>query len=240
MHSPFVFDFIRNVLINKTQYAAYITVESLRNDLLQNHEEIEVEDFGAGSAMDKTGKRRIASIAKHAAKPKKFGQLLYRVVQYYKPSTILELGTSLGITTCYLSLANTEATVVTMEGAPVVASLAKKNFEKLHLDNVKIIEGNFDDTLAGVVNDVPTLDFVFLDGNHRMQPTVRYFNEVLTRINSDSIIVVDDIHWSTDMENAWQVIKDHPSVQCSIDLFFIGIVFFRNEFHEKQHFTIRF
>ena len=240
MHSPFVFDFIRTVLLDKNHYAAYDVVESLRRKLLDNHEEIVVKDFGAGSAIDKANKRQVAAIAENAAKPKKFGQLLYRLVRHYKPSLVFELGTSLGITTSYLALANAEAAIVTMEGSPAIVSLAKENFEKLGLHNIKIIEGNFDDTLAMTVNNATTIDFAFLDGNHRLQPTIHYFNTILARVNNSSVIVVDDIHWSGEMEKAWQVIKEHESVQCTIDLFFIGIVFFRREFHEKQHFTIRF
>ena len=240
MHSPFIFDFIINVLSDKTQYPAYRQVEKLRQRLLNNKEELDVEDFGAGSSMDKTNKRKISSIAKNAAKPKKYGQLLYRIVQHYKPKTILELGTSLGITTSYLSLANSDARVTTMEGSLSVASTAGKNFNDLQLKNINIVEGNFDFTLQDTVDKSSSADFAFLDGNHRKEPTIRYFNTILDKINNDSVIVVDDIHWSKDMEEAWQVIKNHTSVKCSVDLFFIGIVFFREEFHEKQHFSVRF
>jgi predicted O-methyltransferase YrrM len=240
MHSPFVFDFIRKVLIDNRPYDAYSAVETLRGELLNNNEEIQVMDFGAGSAVDKTNRRKISSIAKNAAKPKKYGQFLYRMIQYYKPATILELGTSLGITTSYLSLANPDAKLVTMEGAPAIASVAKKNFEKLKLENVNIVEGNFDDSLAAVIDNIDSIDFAFLDGNHRMEPTIQYFNTIIKKINHYSIIVADDIHWSNGMEQAWKVIKDHDSVKCSIDLFFIGIIFFREEFREKLHFTIRF
>jgi len=240
MHSPFIFDFIINVLSDKTQYPAYRQVEKLRQRLLNNKEELDVEDFGAGSSMDKTNKRKISSIAKNAAKPKKYGQLLYRIVQHYKPKTILELGTSLGITTSYLSLANSDARVTTMEGSLSVAATAGRNFNDLQLKNINIVEGNFDFTLQDTVDKSSSADFAFLDGNHRKEPTIRYFNTILDKINNDSVIVVDDIHWSKDMEEAWQVIKNHTSVKCSVDLFFIGIVFFREEFHEKQHFSVRF
>lgn len=240
MHSPFIFDFIIKVLNNEQQYPAYKTVEELRHQLLQNDKEIEVEDFGAGSAIDKTNKRKISSIAKNAAKPKKYGQLLFRIVQYYQPKSILELGTSLGITSSYLALANSEAQVTTMEGSSSVAAIAKKNFDDLRLHNINLIQGNFDNTLPGTVVKTSMIDFAFLDGNHREEPTIRYFSQVVDKTNNDSIIVVDDIHWSKGMEAAWQAIKNHPSVKCSVDLFFIGIVFFREEFYEKQHFSIRF
>ncbi|HNR16193.1 MAG TPA: SAM-dependent methyltransferase, partial [Chitinophagaceae bacterium] len=87
---------------------------------------------------------------------------------------------------------------------------------------------------------IPFIDFAFIDGNHRQEPTERYFNQLLPKMHHESILVFDDIHWSSEMEQVWKTIKDHPSVRCTVDLFFIGVVFFRDEFREKQHFSIRF
>lgn len=239
-HSPFVFEYITKVLNDKTVYPEYKTVESLRNQLMGDETVIEVEDFGAGSSVSKTNTRSIASIAKHAAKSPKLGQLLFRMVRKYKPKAILELGSSLGITTSYLSLAKPEAQLYTLEGAKTIAAAARMNFEKLRLKNIHLTEGNFDDTLSGVLNKVPLVDFAFIDGNHRQEPTERYFSEILPFLQNDSIIVFDDIHWSREMETAWNNIKNHEKVRCSIDLFFMGIVLFREEFREKQHFSVRF
>lgn len=239
-HSPFIFSFITKVLNDKTQYPEYKTVEKLRMDLLSDSRMFIVEDFGAGSKFLKKHERSIMSIARNAAKSKKYGQLLFRMVRYYRPATILELGTSLGITTSYLSLANPDARLVTMEGASAIADVAKLNFGKLKLTNIKITEGNFDNKLEAVLSAFETLDFVFVDGNHRKEPTERYFHQFLPKLNNDSILIFDDIHWSREMEEAWKTIKQHPSVRCTVDLFFIGIVFLRKEFKEKQYFSIRF
>lgn len=179
-------------------------------------------------------------IAKNSAKPKKFGQLLFRMIRCYQPRTVLELGTSLGITTSYLSLANPGSSVITMEGAKEVAAAAKRNISNMGLNNITFVEGNFDDTLQQVTNGCPGIDLAFVDGNHRREPTERYFLQLLEKKHNDSIFIFDDIHWSAEMEAAWNTIRRHPAVRCSIDLFFIGIVFFRREFHEKQHFSIRF
>jgi len=240
MHSPFVFDFITKILNDKTVYAEYEKVEALRDQLLNDTAVLEVEDFGAGSAVDKKNKRSISSIAKNAAKPKKAGQLLFRMVRYYQPATILELGTSLGITTSYLSLAKPNARLITMEGSKEIADFAKQDFQKLKLENTELEEGNFDNTLSSVVRGLSSIDFAFIDGNHRKEPTERYFQELVIKTNNDSILVFDDIHWSSEMEAAWETIKNNAAVMCTIDLFFIGIVFFRKEFKEKQHFVIRF
>ena len=240
MHSPFVFEFITKVLNDKTVFPEYEKVESLRNRLLNDHTVLEVKDFGAGSVTGKKNQRSILSIAKNAAKPKKFGQLLFRMIKHYRPATILELGTSLGITTSYLSLAKPDARLITMEGSEEIAEVAIRNFRNLEIRNLEITEGNFDNTLSPVVRGLSTVDFAFIDGNHRQEPTERYFKELLAKTNNASILVFDDIHWSSEMEAAWNTIKNNAAVTCSIDLFFIGIVFFRKEFKAKQHFAIRF
>nr|AIA17383.1 Putative methyltransferase [uncultured bacterium] len=144
MHSPFVFEFITTVLNDKTVYPEYEKVEALRNQLLNDNTVLEVEDFGAGSVIDKKSKRSISSITKNAAKPKKFGQLLFRMIKHYQPKTILELGTSLGITTSYLSPAKPDARLITMEGSKEIIGVAKRNLRNLEIGNVEVIEGNFD------------------------------------------------------------------------------------------------
>lgn len=240
IHSPHVFKFITGVLNDTRHYNAYDKVEELRKRMLQDRKVIEVEDFGAGSAISKTGEQSIASIAANAAKPGKYGQLLFRIVNYYHPQFILELGSSLGITTAYLGSANHGAEVITMEGDGGISDIARKNFNSLGLKNIELIEGNFDNTLETVTNRMPRIDFAFIDGNHRREPTERYFRRLLSRINERSILVFDDIHWSREMEAAWETVKNNDSVTCTIDLFFMGIVFFREEFKEKQHFVIRF
>lgn len=240
IHSPFVFDFIAKVLNDKTEYPEYDKVEKLRTELLHNSTVLKIEDFGAGSSASTGGRRTISSIAKNAAKSRKFGELLFRIIKYYKPSTILELGTSLGISTSYLSLADPGGRVITIEGAHEVLDIARENFSLMGLKNIETVEGNFDQVLEKIIAKLSAIDFAFIDGNHRREPTVRYFKQLLPGVGNESVIVFDDIHWSSEMEDAWIEIKDHTAVTCSIDLFFIGIVFFKREFKEKQHFNIRF
>lgn len=239
-HSPFVFHFITQLLNDRRVYPEYEKVEALRTQLLADRSLLQVEDLGAGSTISKTNSRSIASIAKNAAKPKRLGQLLFRIVRHYQPMNIVELGTSLGITTSYLALGNPAGSVITMEGATSVAAKAKENFNTIGLTNIHLREGNFDNTLPAVINSLTGIDLAFVDGNHRQEPTERYFHQLLTKTHNDSILIFDDIHWSAEMEAAWHTIKSHASVRCSIDLFFIGLVFFRREFGEKQEFRIRF
>lgn len=239
IHSPFVFEFVIKVLCDKKKYDAYNVVENLRKQLMNDNRLIIAEDFGAGSKILKKNKKSIQSILRNTAKSEKYGQLLYRIVQFYQPKTILELGTSLGITTSYLALAQPGSKVITAEGAKGIANLAQQNFQKLSLKNIELVEGNFDDTLETILEKLSSVDLAFIDGNHRQEPTERYFNQILAKTHNGSILIFDDIHWSREMEEAWETIKAHPSVRCTIDLFFIGIVLFRQEFWEKQDFCIR-
>lgn len=240
IHSPFVFDFVKNILNDKKKYPAYQAIENLRIKLLANPAVIGVEDFGAGSSVIKTNKRVVSAIAASSLKTKKYAQLLYGMVQYYKPQTIVELGTSFGITTAYLASANQTSRVFTCEGSAAIGAMAKQNFEALQLNNVQITEGDFTNTLSPLIQKLNKIDFAFVDGNHRKQPTLHYFQQLLNHSTGTTILVFDDIHWSAEMEEAWQTIKQRPAVTLTIDLFFIGIVFINPDFKIPQHFSIRF
>lgn len=238
-HSPFVFDFIIHVLNDKKKYNDFERIESLRKRLLNDSSVIEVEDFGAGSALVHQKNRRISEIARSSLKNKKYAQLLFRIAKYYHCKKIVELGTSLGITTSYLSSANKEAKVWTLEGSHQIAQIAAHNFQSLDLNNIQLIEGPFEKTIP-MLGDLDIIDLLFVDGNHRKEPTLEYFNFFLKQSSSNSIFIFDDIHWSAEMEEAWKILREHPSVTMTIDLFFIGIVLFSTDFKVKQHFTIRF
>jgi predicted O-methyltransferase YrrM len=241
VHSPFVFNFITQVLNDERTFYSFNAIENLRNKLKKDQKVLTIEDFGAGSRVNSHYQRSVASIAKSALKPAKFSQLLFRMVNYYQPSTILELGTSLGITTSYMASANAKAEVITMEGASEVAKTAADSFKSLNLNNIRIIEGNFDETLSAALQTIPQkIDFAFLDGNHRKDPTINYFHALLPKVHEYSILIFDDVHWSSEMEEAWEYVKNHVAVTLTIDLFFIGIAFFRKENKEKLHFTIDF
>jgi predicted O-methyltransferase YrrM len=240
VHSPFVFEFITQVLQDKKQYAHYTAIETHRQLLLKDDTVLEIEDFGAGSAVMKSNRRLVKDIAASSLKPKKFAQLLSRMVQHYNPATILELGTSLGITTCYLSKGNPAATVFTCEGSAAIASVAQKSFDALQLKNINLIRGDFAKTLEPLLQSIGKIDFAFVDGNHRREPTLDYFARLLSHSTPSTILVFDDIHWSEEMEAAWSTIQQHPAVTLTIDLFFIGIVLLNPDIKVKQHYAIRF
>lgn len=239
LHSPFVFELYNNVINSKKRYYAFNDIEKLRQKLLSNHQIIQITDFGAGSRVHKSNQRKISQIAKYSAGSHKEGKFLFRLINHFKPQNIFELGTSLGVSTLYMASVNSQMPIYTFEGCPNTAKIAKENFDKFQKKNIHLIVGELEKTLENQLNQLTTIDFAFLDANHRFEPTLHYFELFLRKINENSILVFDDIHWSTDMEKAWEEIKAHPKVSLTIDLFHLGLVFFRQK-QEKQNFILKF
>ena len=237
--APFLYHFITKVLNANKEGENCKKIEALRKELCKSEQIIQITDFGAGSSINNQKERKIKDVAKNSAKNAKSGQLLYRICKFYKPQKIIELGTSLGISTCYLAKANTNANIFTLEGCPETAEIARENLNNLNLENINITLGNFNNTLTSKLEEVGKVDLAFMDGNHQEKPTIKYFEEILKFANNGTIFIFDDIHWSSGMENAWNYIKSHQQTTLTIDLFFMGIVFIKTEL-SKEHFTIRF
>ena len=236
IHSPFVYDLYNNVINDHTPYYVYDLIESVRASQLISDEKINVIDYGTGK---NNRKKRISTIAQSSVKPAKYAQLLFRLINHFSTEHILEMGTSLGITTLYLSLANIKNHVITLEGSPETAEVAIKNFKRLKRDNIELICGEFDETLPLALEKLKRIDLIYFDGNHRKENTLSYFNKCLQYKTDNSVFVFDDIHWSREMHAAWEEIKKNESVTISIDLFQLGIIFFRKGL-PKQHFTLKF
>lgn len=239
MHSPFLFDLLTKVFDDKREYLEYSRVEQLKRKLLQDNTIISVTDLGAGSKVDKGNQRSISRITKNSSKSKKIGRLLFRLAKYFNSENILELGTSVGLSSMYLSLANPGSKITTVEGCPNISRIAKENFKNLEIENIEVQTGNFDDVLPQILESAANFDFVFIDGNHREEPTIRYFEQCLDKVTNETIFVFDDIHWSEGMENAWQHIQDHSRVTLTVDIFHMGLAFIRQEL-TKEHFVIRY
>jgi len=239
LHSPFLFEFYLKVLKDSVPQNVYLQIETLRKKLLKDEREITITDFGAGSKLNQSNSRKIKDVAKNSQKPARLAQLFYRIIKYYNYQTILDLGTSLGVTTAYLAKANQQSKVYTFEGCPNTAQIATENFKDLDIINIETIVGDLNQTLAQQLNKIDKIDFAFFDANHRYEPTIDYFEKCLSKIHDDTCFIFDDIYWSEDMKKAWNYIKNHEQVVVTIDIFWIGIVFFRKK-QPKQHFVLRF
>ncbi len=239
IHSPFVYDFTTKSLYqkNKNFDQEFQILKKYKNELISNKKFIDITDFGAGSRVFKSNHRSISAIAKNAGISLKRAKLLLKIVSYFKPKQILEIGTSLGIATASLYLGNPKTTIITLEGCPETSKVAKEQFRKFDFQSVKIQTGEFKNTLSNALKN-NSFDLIYFDGNHEEKSTINYFLECLKYVQNDSIFIFDDIHWNEGMNRAWNFIKNHKKVTVSIDTFQWGIVFFRAE-QRKEHFNIR-
>jgi len=238
IHSPFVYKLYTEIISNKNKFYAFSDLNKIRQQLLNNDQIIEVTDLGAGSRKMGSA-RKISDIAKYSVVNKKYGELLFRLTEYFKPSTILELGTSLGLSSLYLAKAAPGAKISTVEGCPNTHTFAKKLIESTGTKNIETINFSFDKFFEhGLQNK--TFDFVYIDGNHTYEATIKYFNELLKYTNENSVLIFDDIYWSEGMTKAWEEIKNHANVTLSIDLYKIGLIFFRKENKQKEHFCLKY
>lgn len=237
VHSPFVYDLLTHCFYIKSDSQKLASHTKIRKASYKNHQYISVTDYGKGSKVFKHKRRKISDIAKIAGISKKRAALLLRIVNYFNPSNILEIGTSIGLGTTALSLGNPNAQILTLEGCPKTAAVAMELFQKFKVTNIQTIIGDFQLTVPKTVKN-RSFDLIYFDGNHQKIPTISYFEKCLPTVHNNSVFIFDDINWSLEMQQAWEFIKNHPKVTVTINTYQWGFVFFRKE-QEKQHFIIR-
>ncbi len=241
VHSPFVYQFYTDVILDRSPIPEYVEIENQRTALLRQRSLLETTDFGTGAYNNeyKTRFRQVKEITRHSSISPKFGKLVHRLVRYASPSEILEIGTAMGISSLYIATAAPNSKIITIEGCAVIAEKATENFNKFGIMNIEMVMGNFNHLLSKTLNRFGKLDFVLIDGNHRKEPTIDYFQQILPKLHAGSIVVIDDIHWSKGMEQAWNEIKANEAVSVSIDLFKAGILLFREDI-AKENFILKF
>ncbi|HXH18946.1 MAG TPA: class I SAM-dependent methyltransferase [Chitinophagales bacterium] len=233
IHSPFLFELVNDVLRDKRHFYAFDEIEKIREQLLADNTRIRENHYGEPSkALPES--RRMSDITRVAALPARYGKLLFRLVNHLRPAGILELGTGTGISTLYLASASTNVPVISLEASPVLGEKARQQAARMRLNNVRIITGNFTDTLEEALRQLPQPLFVFIDGDHNKAHLLHYLERLLPFTKPDSTIVIDDIYWSEEMKHAWCEIIRLPQVTMSVDMFRLGILFFRKGM-VKQH-----
>ncbi|RLD91172.1 MAG: SAM-dependent methyltransferase [Bacteroidetes bacterium] len=240
-HSPFVYDLINQVFRNNRYYSDFLLLDAYVEELKQKDSVIETTDFGAGSGESdyQVYLKSLGKIVKERSHTKTRLHLLYNLMKYFKPETMLEFGTAAGVSSMYLKRGLPESSMVTMEGCPGLCAVARENFKRIELDNIEVSNGNFDVILPEVLQRFKKLDFVFFDGNHREEPTLNYFSQCVEKAHENTLFIFDDIHWSKGMEAAWNAIKLDKRVRLTIDIFWFGLVFFKKGV-AKQDFIVKY
>lgn len=238
VHSPFAYKLCEEVFYNTSVFYDFQILKKLRNTLLKDETDLSVEDFGAGSQNFKSKKRKVKEIAAKGISPVKQAQLLYKLVNYLNAQTIIELGTSVGITSLYFSLANKLAKVYTIEGSNELSLFAKELAKNNRVLNCTFINAKFDLALPQLLSELDSVDVLYVDGNHTYEATLNYFKTAKDKCSNDSVFIFDDIYWNKNMTKAWEEIKSDATVTLSIDAFYFGMIFFKKEFKEKVHLKI--
>ncbi len=239
VHSPMVFRLLTRVPVPQKHFYAYEELNAMRKTMREDDSLLQIVDFGAGSRKKITdNSRKVSEIARLSLQKQFCAEALFYIIRDLQPSNAIELGTSLGLTTAYMAKAGSDCKWTSVEGAPEVANYARNVLTQLHVTNVEILTGNFDDLIPSFCAKEKKLDFAFIDGNHRYEPTMRYFNWLSSLACEKSIFILDDIHWSAEMEKAWIEIQNSAKVTVSIDFFHFGVIFFRSGI-EKQKFVLR-
>jgi predicted O-methyltransferase YrrM len=234
LHSPFIFELYTKVIRSQSQTRK---PEAFRKELLQSKSRIRQMSVGAPSRVIKRKEAALSKVAAISLLPARYANLLYRLVAHFKPAHLLELGTSAGITTLYLSYANAQSTIHTIEGNPDMAAVARDIFQRSGRSHIVLHEKLFSEALPEILTNMPAPDFIFLDGDHRKEAVIEHVRHLLPHIPEQGILILDDIHWNNEMLEAWKEIKQMPEVTVTIDLFRMGLVFFKKN-QAKQHFTL--
>jgi predicted O-methyltransferase YrrM len=227
IHSPFVFDLVSRVFRNKTDPAVVYYIENVRKRLKRDKRIIDVTDLGSGSERGNNTLKRVSDIARDSAVPQKYGLLLARMAAEFGGGMIVEFGTSFGISTMYMATRGGDSLIYSMEGCPATAAIAESNFKEAGLNNVRLYIGSFRENLPGIISTLTPPGLIFIDGDHRKEQLIGYFGKMAEISDNNTVIIIDDINYSREMEEAWFEITQHPRVSVSIDIHRMGIVFFR-------------
>jgi predicted O-methyltransferase YrrM len=235
IHSPYVFDLVSRVFRNKTDPAVVFSIEKIRKRLKRDKRTIDVLDLGSGSENRMDNLKKVSEVARFSPVSQKFGMLLANMAAEFGGKLIVEFGTSFGISTMYMASSCGETPVASMEGCPAIAEIADENFREAGLKNIRLHVGPFEDKITEIVKMGITPGLVFIDGNHRKKPVLEYFNKVAGMSDNKTVIIIDDISYSREMEEAWHDIRKNEKVTLSIDLYRMGIVFFRSGIGRKEY-----
>lgn len=236
VHGPFLSELLERVMRDQRPFHAFDLVQQLRQHWAGHPGSVPVLDQGAPSKITNDRQRRVSELVTASAIGPTEGELLFRLALWVKPKIIVELGTNAGISTLYLHYADRRADLHTIEGNPHIAGLAKRTFELARCaPTLRQHVGTFADVLPGLLNDLPEVDLLFIDGDHRYEPTLEYFELARPKLKDTSVVVIADVHWSVEMEKAWAELRRHPAVTASLDVYHFGILFFRPGLGPGQH-----
>lgn len=193
---------------------------------------ISYEVFGSPAS------KSVASVYQKAASKEIWCKFYFKLIKDFEAHNVLEIGTNLGVSGGYILAAQKfldRSQFTTMEGIPQLCEIAHAHFNDIiSQDRFEIVQGMYEDTFEDILNSSEKYDLAFIDGNHQKLPTLHYFNTLKSKLAKKSILIFDDINWSPAMIETWQIIKNDPQVNFSIDFFKLGIVVIDQDYNRPQ------
>jgi predicted O-methyltransferase YrrM len=226
-------------------------IERLRAEMNASIQLITRTDYGAGNpgstltaeemqaGVDVTS--TLGQISQAVSKSAFWSLFLFKLIRAMRPRSCIEMGTAVGISGAYQAAAlrlNGQGTLRTLEGGTSVAAVARNNFQQLGLDNVEVVVGRFEDTLADVLIRHQPVDYVFVDGHHDEHATLRYLEQILPYCSEKAILVFDDIAWSDGMKRAWRAITEDNRIDLAITLGAVGLCVIDRAIDGRKYFSI--
>ncbi|MCX7953574.1 MAG: class I SAM-dependent methyltransferase [Bacteroidales bacterium] len=239
IHSPYIYHLIKNVfLYNQKKYQLKLVPRRFK-EIIQKYSTVEHLDFGAKGK----GTKYLINVKKkykYISVPIKYGKILSNLITYFNCKNILELGTGLGISSSYMALLNNRSTITTVDASTEFIKIAQELWKKLRINNINVINKTFNEAINEIIKTNDFIDMLFIDGNHKKDALLSYYYKLKPKFNKNTIVVIDDIYWSKEMHEAWNIIKNDPDVSLSIDIFRMGLIFFTDKIFFKQHYKIRY
>jgi len=237
VHSPFIYQLVTQCFYKKIPKNLWKTFLNSRKYLEDNSEKKKTTALGSASKIFKSNTHPVSKIAKVAGITNKKANLLIKTINYLKPKQILEIGTAMSLGTSAIKTENDAVSILTLEECPETSKILQKLFEKNNFKAIEIINRNFSKTLSMNTQN-KQFDCIIFDRNHSKKATLNYFEECLKTVHNNSFFIFDAIYWTPEMQEVWAIIKKHSKVTVTVDVFHLGIVFFRKE-QAKEHFKIR-
>lgn len=238
MHSPYMYDLLTKVFDDHKSYYIFEEIEKVRRDFSQSRRRVQSLDYGAGSHKLSGNSRTESDIVGSAVSSSRKCEVLFRLTEHLQPAVTVEVGASLGISSAYIAAANSNGRIYSFEGNPDLANTARDLSRKLNLNNIDVRDGNFDDSLPACLDSLESVDLAYIDGNHRKEPTLRYFDMLCAKRGPEAVFIIDDIRWSREMYETWCELLQNDAVRASVDAFSFGMLFFSPVFKESLDLTV--
>jgi len=143
--------------------------------------------------------------------PREDGRMLRLLVAASGAKSVLEIGTSNGVSTIWMGLAVAEigGKITTLEIDAKRAAMARDNFKKAGMDKIiTLVEG---DALKEIAKLAGPFDFVFIDANK--SDYKRYFDLTFPKLSPGGIVVAHNSYsMANSMRDFLDAVENHPQL----------------------------